>query len=371
MTTFDTPLRRTGAISFGLHVALLLALLLVLPARIPDMGQEAAIEVEFVTPGPVQRSTAPAPTPSPSPAAAPSQQPPVEQAAQDQPRPEPPLPLPPPPPPPAPQAQPVPATSPPAPVLPVPRAPVPPPTPAPTPPAPRAPPAPPPLPVAPAPSPVPAPVPQPRPQPPAPPAPTPPRPAPQAPAAPPRPAPQAARPAPAAPARPAPQTPAPGQATNSTTNQATQARTTADNSSTVGDVLTRLRSQQAQAGQRDVRLAPARSGSPGGGSPSGLDNALLTAANRGAIGDRLRECWTGDRGALDYDRQMVRLRITTDEAGIIRQAELAGTDAFRVGVARAFAERARRAALDAQCSQLPLPAAMRGQVHTFEITFRP
>jgi len=360
VTTFDTPLRRTGAISFGLHVALLLALLLVLPARIPDMGQEAGIEVEFVTPGPVQRSTAPAPTPSPSPAAAPSQQPPVEQAAPDQPQSEPPLPLPPPPPPPAPQAQPVPATSPPAPALPVPPAPVPPPTPAPTPPAP------PPLPV--------APVPQPRlqpPAPPAPPAPTPQRPAPQAPAAPPRPVPQAARPAPTAPARPAPQTPAPGQATKSTTNQDTQARMTADNSSTVGDVLSRLRSQQAQTGQRDARPALSRSGSPGGGSPSGLDNALLTAANRGAIGDRLRECWTGDRGALDYDRQMVRLRITTDEAGIIRQAELAGTDASRVGVARAFAERARRAALDSQCSQLPLPAAMRGQVHTFEITFRP
>lgn len=183
---------------------------------------------------------------------------------------------------------------------------------------------------------------------------------------------QAARPTPTPPSRPAPSTPNSVLASNSTAAPAQPARVTAENSSTVNDVLARLRSQQAQSGQRDSRpAAPARTAQPGGGSPTGVDNALLSAATRGAIGDRLRECWTGDRGAVDFDKQVVRLRITTDEAGTIRQAELAGTDASRVGVARAFAERARRAALDAQCSQLPLPTAMRGQVHTFEITFRP
>ena len=102
-----------------------------------------------------------------------------------------------------------------------------------------------------------------------------------------------------------------------------------------------------------------------------MENAQLSAATRGAIGDRLRECWTGDRGALDYDKQLVHLRVTTDERGIIRIADLAGADASRAGVARAFAERARRAALDPQCSQLPLPSGMLGQTHTFDITFRP
>ena len=158
---------------------------------------------------------------------------------------------------------------------------------------------------------------------------------------------------------------------NSTTSRPAPSRTTADNSSTLNDVLSRLRSQQAQSGQRDVRAATARSGSPGGGTPSGVENAQLSAATRGAIGDRLRECWTGDRAALDYDKQLVHLRVTTDERGIIRIADLAGADASRVGVARAFAERARRAALDPQCSQLPLPSGLLGQVHTFEITFRP
>ncbi len=136
-------------------------------------------------------------------------------------------------------------------------------------------------------------------------------------------------------------------------------------------MLNRLRSQQSQAGQRDTRPAPARTGAPGGGSPSGAENAQLSAAARGAIGERLRECWTGDRAALDFDKQSVQLRVTTDAAGVIRIADLAGPDASRTGVARAFAERARRAALDPQCSRLPLPGNMLGQVHTFDITFRP
>ena len=102
-----------------------------------------------------------------------------------------------------------------------------------------------------------------------------------------------------------------------------------------------------------------------------MENAQLTQGQRGAIGDRIRECWTGDRAALDYDKQVVHLRVTTDERGIIRIADLAGADASRAGIARAFAERARRAALDPQCSQLPLPSGLLGQVHTFDITFRP
>lgn len=136
--------------------------------------------------------------------------------------------------------------------------------------------------------------------------------------------------------------------------------------------MSRLRAQQAQTAPASPRAgAPPRGGAPGGGSPAGVDNALLSASARGAIGERIRECWTGDRAALDYDKQLVHLRIKTDDRGVIRQADLTGTDASRVGVARAFAERARRAALDPQCSQLPLPSAMLGQVHEFDITFRP
>lgn len=140
----------------------------------------------------------------------------------------------------------------------------------------------------------------------------------------------------------------------------------------MNDVLARLRSSQAQTAQSTPRpAAPPRGGAPGGGSPTGIDNALLTASTRGAIGEKLRECWYKDGGALDIDKQLVHLRVTTDEQGVIRQADLTGTDASRVGVARAFAERARRAALDPVCSKLPLPGGVLGQIRTFDITFRP
>ncbi len=136
--------------------------------------------------------------------------------------------------------------------------------------------------------------------------------------------------------------------------------------------LDRLR---AQLTPKDPTRAtpPPRGGAPGGSSPATMDNALLTANVRRAISDRLRECWTGDKGALDYDKQLVRLVVTTDAAGTIRVADIALNDASRAGggVARAFAERARRAALDPQCAQLPLPDTLKGQNHSFEITFRP
>lgn len=100
---------------------------------------------------------------------------------------------------------------------------------------------------------------------------------------------------------------------------------------------------------------------------------MLSGTVRRTIGERLRECWPGDRKTVDFDKQAVRLIVTTDPTGTIRVAEIAPSDASHNGggVARAFAERARRAALDPQCAQLPLPGALKGRNRTFEITFRP
>ena len=133
--------------------------------------------------------------------------------------------------------------------------------------------------------------------------------------------------------------------------------------------LERLRATRQSTVPPRAAYNPPAGGTPGGGLPTGIDNARLSQAARGAIGDRIRECWTGDHGALDYDKQVAHLRITTDENGTIRQAEITQTSGTPVG--RAFAERARRAALDAQCATLPLPPTMLGTNHTFEITFRP
>ncbi len=309
-----TPyLRRGGALSFAVHATILLALIVALPKpKLADQAaDETAVTVEFeAAPSRVQRAPAPAPIPAPTPAPVATPEPPL-------PTPRAALPAPPPPPAPAPQPIMPPAPPPPAPTPPMPR----PPAPAPMPPAPEQ--------AAPAPLP-PPPIPPPARAPPTPPAP------------------------PVARATPPAQAPAP------------------DNKS-LESALDRLRAQLASKDLPRATTSPPRGGAPGGGSPTGTDNALLTANVRRAIGDRLRECWTGDKGALDYDKQFVRLVVTTDATGTIRIADISANDASRTGggVARAFAERARRAALDPQCAQLPLPGALRGQNRSFEITFRP
>ncbi len=84
-----------------------------------------------------------------------------------------------------------------------------------------------------------------------------------------------------------------------------------------------------------------------------MDNAQLSSAARGAIGDRIRECWTRDTGALDYDKMSAHLQITTDAGGVIRDARV--TQAGASPAARAFAERAVRAALRRPMRALPLP----------------
>lgn len=139
------------------------------------------------------------------------------------------------------------------------------------------------------------------------------------------------------------------------------------------NAVAKLRAQLAAKEPPRAPPSPPRAVAPGGGSPASADNALLKANVRRAIGDRLRECWTSDKSALDYDKQVVRLMVTTDATGTIRVADIAPNDVSRSGngVARAYAERARRAALDPQCAQLPLPVELKGQNHSFEITFRP
>ena len=242
---------------------------------------------------------------------------------------------------------------------PAPRAPTPAPASTPTPPAP--------VPAPPAPEPPVAPPPL-----PPPPTPAPPRPPVPAPLPPPPPAPEQAAPAPLpAPPIPPPARPAPAVPTPPSPAPPDPDRRPAPDSKALESALDRLRSQQASK-EPPRAPSPPRAGTPGG-SPAGIDNALLSSGVRQAIGEQLRECWTGDKSALDYDKQSVRLVVTTDPTGTIRVADIAANDASRTGsgVARAFAERARRAALDPQCAQLPLPDKLKGQNRTFEITFRP
>src|SRR6185437_11169791 len=98
-----------------------------------------------------------------------------------------------------------------------------------------------------------------------------------------------------------------------------------------------------------ARANPKAGGAPnGGGNPLGNDTAALSAAERGAIGDHVRECWTKDAGALDIDKMRVTMTVTTDATGVIRNVEVSGQDVSRIGDPRiiALAERAHLAVLD-------------------------
>jgi hypothetical protein len=170
---------------------------------------------------------------------------------------------------------------------------------------------------------------------------------------------------------PAPPSPAPKPSTtHSSTSQPNETKNPAPDSRALENTLEKLRAMQAQRQPPKSVYNPPRGGAPGGGNPNGVDNAKLSSAAIRAVGDRLRECWTtNNRGAKDFDQLVARLKITTDASGTIREAEIMEGASTPVG--RAFAEQARRAALDAQCATLPLPPNMLGSNHTFEITFRP
>ncbi len=160
----------------------------------------------------------------------------------------------------------------------------------------------------------------------------------------------------------------------SQSSQPHQTRNAAPDSRATENNLDRLMNIMRQRNAPTARYNPAASGAPAvGGSIHGTDNSSLNAQQRGAIGEKVRDCWTRDAGALHAETFTVHLIVTTDAAGVARQAEIApGDPASPLGSPlHAFAERARRAVLAAQCSALPLPQGMLGATHTFDFNFRP
>ena len=314
-------------VSVGLHVAVLLFLLLGLPAFNPKDEEPPETAVAMVFQGVAQssmRAPTPAQVPAPSNDSAPPA-PPVTTPPKPQPVEAPPPPPPPPPPPSQPHQNPAP--------------------PAPTPPPPT-------------PPPEPTPAPDVIPPPPAPPTPV-------TPPAPTKPEPPLPLPPPPVPTPPAPR---------STTSQPNATTNPAPNSTSVENTLDKLRQQLAQSQPPKTRPNPQSGGRPnGGGNPSSNDTAALSADQRGAIGDHVRECWTKDAGALDIDRQRVLLTVTTDASGIARKAVVAGDDIGRMNDPRfrAFAERAVRAIMDPRCANLPLPNNVLGRINVLTFRFSP
>ena len=210
------------------------------------------------------------------------------------------------------------------------------------------------------------------------PAPSPPKPRPQEdtmpppPPPPPPPAPTPAQPAPAlAPKLPLPPVPAPP----SPTAQPTPTANPAVSSPTLENTLERLRAlARAQQHAPQARANPRPGGAPNpGGSPAADATAALSGAERGAIGEHVRPCWTSDPGAPELDRMSVLLTVMTDADGVVRHADVAAADQGRLSdpSLRAFAERAVRAVLSPDCANLPLPPRMLGKVNVLSFRFRP
>jgi hypothetical protein len=317
-------LRTGGVISLIAHLMVFVALMITLPTWKTEEEKEPETAVEMIFDGKA-KTTIKAPVPAPNPAPAREITPPAPPVT-EAPKPEP-IEAPPPPPPPPPPPEPPRISRP----LPVPPSDLPPPEP-----SERE-----------------APIIPPPPAPPAPPREAPPR--------------LITPPVPPPPERPPPTKP-------SQTAQPNVTQNVAPNSSAMEATLLKLRQMQKQTEPPRARPNPRAGGQPeSGGNPTSNDTDALSAAQRGEIGARVRECWTKDSGARDLDKMSVVLTVVTDTTGTARIANVADEDRGKMSdpMFQAFAERAIRAVRDPRCASLPLPSQMLGRNNTLTFRFRP
>jgi hypothetical protein len=315
-------MRRAALISFGFHLALVIAAIVTLPPLKLNSSSDDSVALDLVGPSAPQQAQAPGKV------AAPADTPTVNKSAlavaPPKPQPIEAPPPPPPPPPPAPDQKPT---------LPTPPAPAPPPPP-----------------------PVESPTA----------APTPPPPPPQPP--------QKTTSTvvqPKLPLPPVPQPPAPAQ---SPTHQQHVVKTAAPLSQSVLNTLLKLQALQKQTAPPTAHYNPDQGGAPnGGGSKNSTSNSGLTGADRSAIGGHVRPCWNVDSGAPGLSTFSVNLMVTTDPTGTVREAAVAPQDQGKMSdpIFNAFANRAVAAVMNVQCATLPLPPYMLGKNQTFLFNFTP
>ena len=145
-------------------------------------------------------------------------------------------------------------------------------------------------------------------------------------------------------------------------------------STELNNTLEKLRALQRQKEPPKARYNPQRGGGPqAGGSPQGDITAQLSARQRGLIGDKVRECWTKDAGALDLEKMSVILDVKTRPGGVVYEANVGREDEARLADPRfrAFAERAIRAVMNPRCATLPLTQDKLADANELTFRFRP
>jgi outer membrane biosynthesis protein TonB len=170
---------------------------------------------------------------------------------------------------------------------------------------------------------------------------------------------------------PVPQPPAPSQ---SPTHQQNVVKNPPPLSKSVLNTLLKFESMQQQTQPPKAQYNPDQGGAPnGGGSTQSTANSGLTGADRSAIGNHVRPCWNIDAGAPGVSTFSVNLMVTTDPTGTVRQAVVAPEDQNKLGdpIFNAYANDAINAVMNVQCATLPLPSYMLGKNQTFLFNFTP
>ncbi len=171
-----------------------------------------------------------------------------------------------------------------------------------------------------------------------------------------------------------PTKPEASSAPDSATHQRNQVKTFVSFSPNLQTTIDKLRMQQNpdQAPTHPDEVIPA--GPQGAvGSPTSSARSGLNASERNAIGQHVRPCFQVDAGALGLASFNVNLLVTTDGAGIARNAVVAKQDMDKMSNPdfAAFAGRAIDAVMNEECATLPLPAAMLGRNETLLFDFTP
>ena len=160
------------------------------------------------------------------------------------------------------------------------------------------------------------------------------------------------------------------------TSQPNATKNPAPDSLALENTLEKLRAMQRQTQPPRARANPraGRRAERAAATRTGDDTSKLSADQIAArSARRCSDAGPMTPGAKDVEQMQVLLTVRTDEAAsrARRSSPTPIRAAWAIRVFRAFAERAVRAVLSAQCANLPLPRTMLGQSQTLTFRFRP
>ena len=148
-------------------------------------------------------------------------------------------------------------------------------------------------------------------------------------------------------------------------HQQNETKNPAPDTKSLMNTLDKLMADQKQDKAPTHTYNPSRGGAhDAGGQKHGNLTGSLSEGQRKTIGDSVRRCYAEDTAAKDYASYRTIMTVTLDASGEAHDAKLSPGDQGRAGrdpAFRAFAERAMAAVLDPQCAKLPLPAALLGK----------